>query len=473
VSGSGEGGLPAGAVGEDVQEPSGGWHVVGVGGADPFPAVALVIDGGQSEHGQEPGFAVGAVVGEGLAGPFAGVFIGLIAVVVVGALFITAEYRRGMIRLTFAASPRRGRVLAAKALVLGAVTFAAGLVGAAFAVWLGDRLLRTNGSAIYPTTALTEVRVIAGTAALLAVAAVFALGVGALLRHGARAVTVVITAIILPYLLTVAFPVLPAGAGDWLLRLTPAAGFAIQQAIPQYPQVGGSYTPFSGYFPLAPWAGFAVLCGYAALALALAAHLAAEEGRMRQSLTPALHAEWTKLRTLASTFWLLLATAALTVTVSAAAAAAVRCPSGHCAEDPAKISLTGIYLGQAVVAVVAVMAISGEYGTGMIRVTLAAMPRRVTVGRPWRTRRLGRRRAAAGRAAASPAGRIIPPGGRPRQGDRRRPGRGARASRPGLRSQRAIGSLSSAGRPGNHARPTRPGRDVPGSPMRLRHPSVR
>ena len=93
----------------------------------------------------------------------------------------------------------------------------------------------------------------------------------------------------------------------------------------------------------------------------------------------ALHAEWTKLRTLASTFWLLLAVIVLTVTVSAAAAAAVRCPSGHCAEDPAKISLTGIYLSQAVVAVVAVMVVSGEYSTGMIRVTLAAIPRRVTV----------------------------------------------------------------------------------------------
>ena len=96
-------------------------------------------------------------------------------------------------------------------------------------------------------------------------------------------------------------------------------------------------------------------------------------------MTNALHAEWTKLRTLASTFWLLLAAAALTVIVSAAAAAAVRCPSGHCAEDPARISLTGIYLGQVVVAVIAVMAVSGEYGTGMIHVTLAAIPRRVTV----------------------------------------------------------------------------------------------
>jgi ABC-2 type transport system permease protein len=92
-----------------------------------------------------------------------------------------------------------------------------------------------------------------------------------------------------------------------------------------------------------------------------------------------LHAEWTKLRTLASTLWLLLAAAALTVAAGAAAAAATRCPSGGCADDPAKISLTGIYPGQAVVAVLAVMAVSGEYGTGMIRLTLTATPRRVTV----------------------------------------------------------------------------------------------
>jgi len=96
-------------------------------------------------------------------------------------------------------------------------------------------------------------------------------------------------------------------------------------------------------------------------------------------VSESLHAEWTKLRTLTSTFWLLLAAIALTVTASAAAAAATTCPSGGCAEDPAKISLTGIYLGQAIIAIMAVMAASGEYGTGMIRLTLAATPRRATV----------------------------------------------------------------------------------------------
>jgi len=93
----------------------------------------------------------------------------------------------------------------------------------------------------------------------------------------------------------------------------------------------------------------------------------------------ALHAEWTKLRTVAGTGWLLLATIALTVALSAAAAAAVKCPTAGCGQDPAKVSLTGIQLGQAVVAVLAVLAISSEYSTGMIRTTLAAMPRRATV----------------------------------------------------------------------------------------------
>ena len=91
------------------------------------------------------------------------------------------------------------------------------------------------------------------------------------------------------------------------------------------------------------------------------------------------HAEWTKLRTLPGTFWLVLAIAVLTVAVSAAASASVTCPTADCNQDPAKVSLTGIEFGQAVVAILAVLAISGEYSTGMIRVTFVAMPRRTAV----------------------------------------------------------------------------------------------
>lgn len=92
----------------------------------------------------------------------------------------------------------------------------------------------------------------------------------------------------------------------------------------------------------------------------------------------ALHAEWTKLRTVASTIWLLLTAVVLTVAASALAADVVKCPAS-CTADVTKVSLTGILLGQSAVAVLAVLFISSEYSTGMIRTTLEAIPRRATM----------------------------------------------------------------------------------------------
>ena len=200
----------------------------------------------------------------------AGTFVALIAFVVIGVMFITAEYRRGLIRTTLAASPRRGRVLAAKAVVLAAVTFVVGLVASAIVVPLGERFLRESGNPIAPVSALGEARILVGTGALLAVCAVLALAVGTLLRRSAGAVTAVIAGIVLPYLLVRLPGVLPVTVGEWVARVTPAAAFAVQQSVPAYPQVYAQYTPSTGYFPLAPWAGFAVLCTWAAVALALA-----------------------------------------------------------------------------------------------------------------------------------------------------------------------------------------------------------
>jgi ABC-type transport system involved in multi-copper enzyme maturation permease subunit len=202
-----------------------------------------------------------------------GTFAGLIALVVIGVMFITAEYRRGLIRTSLTASPRRGRLLAAKAVVLGAIAFAAGLVAAAIVIPVGERLLHANGNPIPPLPALTWLQVLAGTAALLATSAVLGLAVGTLLRRSAAAVTAVIAGIVLPYLLATVPGILPVGAEQWLLRVTPAAGFAVQQTFTQYPQVSTVYTPGTGYFPLAPWAGFAVLCAWAVAALVLALFL--------------------------------------------------------------------------------------------------------------------------------------------------------------------------------------------------------
>jgi len=198
-----------------------------------------------------------------------GAFIGLIAVVVVAAMFFTAEYRRGLIRTTLAATPRRGAVLAAKAIVAGLVAFVAGLVACTVALAVGVPMERGKGEFILPVSALTEVRVVVGTAALLAVAAVFAVAIGAVMRRSAVAVTTVIVAIVLPFLLTV-LNVFPSGVANWVMRLTPAAGFAIQQSIPHYSQVLTASDVARGSYPLPPYAGFAVLCCYAAAALSLA-----------------------------------------------------------------------------------------------------------------------------------------------------------------------------------------------------------
>jgi ABC-type transport system involved in multi-copper enzyme maturation permease subunit len=201
-----------------------------------------------------------------------GAFAGLIALVVVGAMFVTAEYRRGLIRITLAANPRRGRVLAAKAIVVGAAAFVVGAIAGLIAIPVAEPILRNNGYRMYPASTLTDLRVILGTAALLAVATVAALAVGTILRRSAGAITAVIAAIVLPFILATANAV-PMGVAEWLLRLTPAAAFAVQQSLPRYSQVITDNSPGNGYFPLPPWAGFAVLCGYTLVALGLAGYL--------------------------------------------------------------------------------------------------------------------------------------------------------------------------------------------------------
>ncbi len=203
---------------------------------------------------------------------FKGTAIGLIAVIALGALFITAEYRRGLIRTTLSASPRRGRVLAAKAIVIGSVTFVAGLAGAAIALPIAEHKLHSVGwaSSVYPVWSLTSghgLQIVVGSAGLLAVAAILALSAGTVLRRSAGAITTVVVLVIVPLILAT---VLPQDYADWLLRLTPAAAFGVQQGIPQYSQVMHVCQPYDGCFPLAPWTGLAVAVAWAAAALGLA-----------------------------------------------------------------------------------------------------------------------------------------------------------------------------------------------------------
>ena len=212
--------------------------------------------------------------GQSLQRALTGTFFGLIPLIVAAAMFITAEYRRGLIRVSLTAAPRRGRLLAAKAVVVGAVGFVAGLLAATLALAVGKPLLLRAGPLAWPVSLLTEVRMVAGTAALLAAAAVRALAIGTIVRRSAPAIALVIVVIVVPYLL--ALGPLQGANGDapvWPLQVTPAAALSVQQAVPQFYQLIAAYQPNAGYYPLAPWAGLAVECAWAAAALALALFL--------------------------------------------------------------------------------------------------------------------------------------------------------------------------------------------------------
>jgi ABC-type transport system involved in multi-copper enzyme maturation permease subunit len=257
-TGGAEGVAPGGAAPGGYHQAGGQFTVTGSGD------IAPAIPGpGNSGVGHQPiGFFLVGTVG------------GLIAVIVVASMFMTAEYRRGLIRTTLVMSPGRGRVLAAKAIVIGAAAFVTGLAAAGGTVIGATEIAHAIGYSMFPVPWPVELRVIAGTAALVAVAAVFTLAVATVARRSAAVVMTAIVTIVVPFFLAFTAAV-PTVIGEWLLRITPAAAFAVQQSTPQYQQVQAAYTPGlgDGFFPLAPWTGFAVLCGWAALALAAAAYL--------------------------------------------------------------------------------------------------------------------------------------------------------------------------------------------------------
>jgi ABC-type transport system involved in multi-copper enzyme maturation permease subunit len=199
-----------------------------------------------------------------------GAFAALIVVAILGAGYITSEYRRGLVRTTFTATPNRRNVLVAKAIVVGTATFIPSLIGTAMAFVLSRHVQRSNGNALLPISTSTEIRAIVGTAAMIAITAVLALAVGTIVRRGAVAVAVIVVTIVLPLILGLS---VSTGISTWLLRITPAAGFAIQQSVTRFSQVSNNYTPNNGYFPLAPWAGITVLCAWTLLAMAIAARL--------------------------------------------------------------------------------------------------------------------------------------------------------------------------------------------------------
>jgi ABC-2 type transport system permease protein len=184
-----------------------------------------------------------------------GFFLAQLAVGVLGVLAITSEYATGSIRATFAATPQRRAVLAAKAVVVGTVTALVGIVSSVAAFVVGQAVLANKGLQAHLGDP-GVVRSVLGAGLYLAVLGLVALGIGTLIRSTIGATAVVVGLVfILPGIVgalpssweRVVTPYLPSNAGQALIGRT-------------------KFAP-SGPHLLSPWVGFAVVCAYAAAAL--------------------------------------------------------------------------------------------------------------------------------------------------------------------------------------------------------------
>jgi ABC-type transport system involved in multi-copper enzyme maturation permease subunit len=195
-----------------------------------------------------------------------GVIAGLMALIAIGVLFATSEYPRGMIRTTFAATPRRGRVLAAKAIVLGTTSLLVGLVGAVGSFAFAIPVLRRQGFTPpgFPRPALTDgsvLRALLLTAAFMAGVAVVGLAIGVLLRHSAAAITTTVVLVLGPLIVGM---ILPGTSPRWLMYTTLAGGMATQRAKPP------TITLAEPWAMIGPWAGIAVVGAWVAGTLGVA-----------------------------------------------------------------------------------------------------------------------------------------------------------------------------------------------------------
>jgi ABC-type transport system involved in multi-copper enzyme maturation permease subunit len=199
-----------------------------------------------------------------------GTIAALLVVIVLAAVFITSEYRRGLIHTTLTASPRRGELLAAKAVVAGSLAFTSGALATALAEVITRHVFAANGNYLFPQSGPATARITIGTGLFLALAAALVVALATMLRRGLGAVVAGFVFLMLPGILATS---LPAGGDSWLMRVTPTAAFAIQAALPRFAQVSSAYTIRNGYFPISAWAGLAVLAAYTAIALGTATWL--------------------------------------------------------------------------------------------------------------------------------------------------------------------------------------------------------
>jgi ABC-2 type transport system permease protein len=184
-----------------------------------------------------------------------GINLAQLAIGVLGVLVVTGEYSTGMIRSSMMAVPRRLPVLAGKAMVFATATFVLMLGSAFVAFLLGQAALGSHGTTLGAPHAL---RAVIGVALYLTVIALFAVGLGFIVRNTAGGIATLFGLLLvapgLGQLLPTSWqphvlPYLPLNAGAGVYSVTTEPGM------------------------LSTWTGFGVLCIWAAVALLVGAVL--------------------------------------------------------------------------------------------------------------------------------------------------------------------------------------------------------
>ena len=184
-----------------------------------------------------------------------GLLFGQLAIGVLGILVMSAEYGTGAIRATLAAIPNRPLVLATKAMVFTGVSLVVGLAVSFTAFFVGQALL--TGSAPHATLGGAGVlRAVIGGGLYLAVLGLLALGLATMIRHTAGAISAFVGILVILPLIAEA---LPTSIRDDIGKFLPAnIGATLTTVVPGFR---------SNASALSPWVGFAILCGYAVVAL--------------------------------------------------------------------------------------------------------------------------------------------------------------------------------------------------------------
>jgi len=167
---------------------------------------------------------------DGTARSLSGIFLAQLAIGVLGVLIVGSEYTTGMIRTTFAATPRRRTVIAAKAMVLGSVACIVGLVASFIAFGIGQSILKSK----HVGASLSDpgvVRAICGAGIYLMAVALLGFGIATVVRRTPGAIAVLFGIVLVLPLLARALPspwdndvskLLPASAGESLFSVRSA-----------------------------------------------------------------------------------------------------------------------------------------------------------------------------------------------------------------------------------------------------------